>query len=411
MSSKTQTLKGKIRSLNQWFVNFFKTEFGTVLLIVLGWQIVMTAFGIMIDTSMDMFKNTAWGYDTGFLAHMNHWDAGWYQWVAGSFYDLTSSPASPAFYPLFPILAAGVHSIFFGTVTLLASGLIVNTIALWLGLTALVKIIRHFSTNKRLPWIGVALFLTSPAAFFLHMFYGEAVFIAFGFWAYLFALQKKWGWMSLLLTIALTARLPAVTFILLCGLEYLRSYKWSIPKALNKNILWFFLTPLGFVTYGLYLQIVRGDFLAMFHAYHATNDWTYYRFDPNIIHTIGKTAKETAKSFLSGSFDYLTIVNGVLPLIGLALLVLASLYAIFVIKGRGIPLGAFGFMSLIMFTINSNTVSTHRYLLPCIVLFIAGVVAYDRLKKWRFSLYPVIYIGLGLQMYLMTLFICGYFAG
>ena len=87
------------------------------------------------------------------------------------------------------------------------------------------------------------LVLSAPAAFFLHVFYGKALFLALSLWAYLFALKRNWIGVGILLALLTAARLPALLVIGLCGLEYLHSYSWNLKKAFNKNILWFLLAP------------------------------------------------------------------------------------------------------------------------------------------------------------------------
>src|SRR5690606_32700962 len=105
--------------------------------------------------------------------------------------------------------------------------------ALGFGIVALMRIVAHFKASRHQQFIAVAAFLCFPSAFFLHTFYTEALFIALAFWAYLFALQRKWWAMGILLAVLTASRLPSVLFVALCGLEYLRSYSWNIRQAFN----------------------------------------------------------------------------------------------------------------------------------------------------------------------------------
>ena len=383
---------------------FFKTDFGIALLITLAWQLILTAMGYIIDLST---VNS----NASLLGHTSRWDAGWYLNIINSAY-IDTSPAAPAFYPLYPVLVQFIHFLFFGSIGLLASSFILNTIAIWLAITALVKIIRIFVKSTNIPWLIVALLLASPAAFFMHMFYGEAVFLALGFWSYLFALQRKWKYTALLLMFALTARLPAVTFIALCGLEYLRAHRWNIKKAVfNKTTLWFLLVPIGLISYSLYLHFATGDFLAMSHAYTATDDWTYYKFTPNILSTLFDSASGLYHNYINNGIRAHDIVNLMLPLSSLAILLAASLYALFRIKGQGIPLGIFGIISFVMFTINGHIVSVHRYILPCIVIYIVAAVIIEKHKGAVALLYPVLYASVLIQALIMFFFIQHIFAG
>lgn len=386
-------------------MKFFKTDIGISLIVAVGWQLIMTVIGVIITVSL-----TSVPANEAVLGHTMHWDANWYQHIILTAYGSEANPASPAFYPLFPLLAGGLSWLTFGLIGPAAAGLLINTAALWLALLALLRILKHFSVNKSGQTIGLALFLAFPSAFFMHVFYSEAVFIAIGFWAYLFALQRRWWATGLLLAILTAARLPSLLFVALCGLEFLRAYKWNIKKALNLQALWFLLAPVGLLLYGLYLFIVRGDFLAMFHAYSLTNDWSYQVFSLNIIGTIGDTITSILNKLTGGEFFYIDFTNQLLPLLTLALLITCSIYVLIRLKKDGMPLGVFGILAAVLFTLNSNVVSVHRYILPCIVIFVAITLFVK--KGWRAIVLWLSIAGCtAIQLYLYTKFIIDAFAG
>lgn len=378
--------------------SFFRSDYGISLVIALSWQGVFTAVGAVL------------GGGSNILSHTVHWDAGWYLHIISSAYGSDGSPAAPVFYPLFPLLVGSLSFVTFGLIGNVPAALIINTAALWLALVALLRILQHFFVSRNARMAAMMLFLTFPSAFFMHAFYGEAVFIAIGFWAYLFALRQKWWAACILLAILTASRLPSLLFVALCGLEYLRAHDWSIKQAFTRNLAWFLLTPLGFLAYGTYLHFVRGDFLAMFHAYHATEDWTYQVFSPNIFLTLAGTVKSIGDALLSHQFTYEIFVNQLLPLLAVAGLAASSIYCIIRLRSKGIPLTVFGFLAIIMFTLNSNVVSVHRYVLPCIVLYVA-LALWWRPGKRQFIAYTFIFISLVLQLYLYVKFISGAFAG
>ena len=72
-------------------LTLFKNESIVTLCIAVIWQLVMTLIGWQIAP------------EQGFLGHMLHWDAGWYQNILTHAYGAEANPASPAFYPLFPL--------------------------------------------------------------------------------------------------------------------------------------------------------------------------------------------------------------------------------------------------------------------------------------------------------------------
>lgn len=384
---------------------FLKSDLGRTLLLAIMWQLVLTAFGILVEKSFSADMNTR----SALLGHTYHWDAGWYSKITRGGYSF--SPAAPVFYPLFPLAVRVVQILSFGQLGILASSLLLNTACTWIATYALVKI-SDFYVPKKYRWYTVALFLSSPAAFFMHLYYAEALFCAGAFLAILFALKRQWSWMGVVLAFLTAVRLPAILIVGLCGLEFFRAYEWKPQKILNKHLLWFFLAPLGFLLYGLYLKATNGDFLAMFHGYHATNDWVYHKFNPNIVTSLTEQLRQ-AKDIIFGarSFDALGFVNIILPLCGLGILLVTSAYSL--TKKKLIPLGFFGLASFVFFTLNSDIISVHRYLLPCLSIYIAAIYFinkyFGQFSTILFSI--IIYSGALLQSYLFILFVSGKFAG
>lgn len=367
------------------------------------WQIALSIIGIVFAYLYDRSSIA-----TAFTAHLNHWDAGWYLHIISHGYGLSGSPAAPAFYPLFPLLTGGLSWLTFGLIPPLIAGQIINTVGLWLLLLAFIKILRHFPVSRAGKVIALAALLAFPSAFFMHVFYSEAVFMAIGFWAYYFALNKSWARTGLLLALLTAARLPALLFVALCALEYLRAYQWSIKKAYNRNVLWFLLSPLGFVAYGTYLHVVRQDFFAMFHAYSATSDWTYQQFSPNIFATVFNAVQQ----IISSGLTYGAFINQLLPLLALACIVIASTYSLWALKKDGIPLAVFGLLASVLFTLNNNVVSAHRYALPVVTIYVAlGIFSTRHPKRSMLLIWLLIAASSLVQLYLYWKFTHGIFAG
>lgn len=380
--------------------NFLKTDLGIALIITVVWKIVMLLIGFSIDSSMHGATNI--------ISHTAGWDSGWYMTVIKDHY--LTNVASAAFYPLFPLLVSAVHFLSFNTIDILAAGQIVNTISVWFVIAALLTLGRNFFGDKNRFWL-VALVLCAPAAFFMHVFYSEALFIALSFWAYIFALRRNWLYMGILLAVLTSVRLPSILIIGLCGLEFMRAYDWDINKIFNKKIFYFLLAPIGFIAYGLYLLKTQGDFWAMFHTYQASTDWTYQVFDINIVKTIFKVTYQIFRACLGlRPFNNDVLINHVLPIAGLLILGISSLYLIIKQKGKSIPLGIFGLASIIMFTLNSNVVSAHRYVLPCLTIYIA-LIYMTRGKYKQAILTCLCLAGAIIQFFLFYLFISNVFAG
>lgn len=367
-------------AITRWLRRYLSSDAAIAFCFAVLWQALMTLLGVILSPDR-----------SGFLDHMIQWDAHWYLNILNERYQI--NPASAAFYPLFPLIVGMLSTISFQRISYSYLGLSVNTVSLALAIAALLAISRMFEIRS-FRYVTIASFLAAPAAVFMHLFYTEAVFAALGFWAYAFAIQRRWLLASVTLAFLTATRLPSVLFVGLCGLEYLRAYDWNIRRAINHNFTYFLLAPLGFVLYGLYLFAVRGNFFAMFSAYKLTRAWAYLSFEPNFIYSIFKSARETGRAIIGKrEFDNDIIVNYAIPLFCIAILLGGSVYLLCIYRGKGIPLGIFGLCSIVFFTVNNSLLAVHRYLLPCLGIYIALALIYANYRRKR-----VLVISLGLAM-------------
>jgi hypothetical protein len=345
------------------------------------------------------------------LSHTFRWDSIHYYGILHGGYTNPNTPWLPVFYPFFPLCVGLVQAITFGKLGFVAAGFLVNFIASWLAATSLLKTVRYFVTSTWAPWLAVIAFLSAPTAYFLHGFYTEAVFCALGFWAYLFALRRQWTWMGLCLIPLTATRLPALLFVGLCALEFFRAQDWKPRRLLNWNLLWFPAAFIGFGAYSLYLRIATGDALKMFHAYTTSNSWPYHIFDPDIPRTIVRQFEISVTAGVSAPPNNWDLVSHIIPMIALAVLMLSLGYVLHKHRGAGIPLAAFGLLSIVMFTLNSNVVAVHRYALPCVFVYIAMATAAEHSTRLKHLMYGVILAHTVLMSFLYSLFIAGNWAG
>jgi hypothetical protein len=215
--------------------------------------------------------------------------------------------------------------------------------------------------------------------------------------------------MAFLLVLATACRLPGILVIGLCGLEFLRVHKWSLMTSIaNKQLLWFAITPLGLFLYALYLQLTRGDFLAMIHSERL---WSYHQFNVNIFDTIYRSAHVIAHNLIhANEIGYVLVISQILPLLSIGVLCVASLYML--LKKINIPLGVYGLVAAVFFTLNNNVVSVHRYTLSVLTIYVALLCLYSSKRKVAKPLFiGCLYISVLLQSLLLFLFSNNYFAG
>ncbi|UUV29545.1 hypothetical protein NQK81_32955 [Amycolatopsis roodepoortensis] len=389
-------------------------DYGKVLLVVLAWNVALTAvawlFGPSTPSSEGIPK-TGIGSTWSLLSHTYRWDAGNYGEIAEHAYTGSYVPVR-AFYPVFPICVWLVKTLSFGTLGLLTAGFIVNLIATWLAGVALLKIARFFLNSPRSHWLVVAAFLTAPAAFFLHSFYSEAVFCALGFWAYLFALRRQWLWMGLCLIPLTASRITAAVFVGLCFLEFWRSADWKPRGLLSWPILWFPAAYLGLAAHMLYMKIETGSAMSSFTALKSASTWSYHKFNPNIVETTYTELKITFRALVGVKpMDAWTLLSHALPMLGLLLLLAASVYFFVALRSKGLPLALFGIASFVMLTLNSNVVSVHRYLLPCLVMYLALVLLAERRPNLRGVVYATMYLNSLICGAIFLRFVAGHWSG
>jgi hypothetical protein len=381
---------------------------------IIAFHVVLTAVAILFQSSYPIhvgYPVDTLGKEPTLLSHTFRWDSPYYNGILNGQYSDPDALGTPAFYPLFPLTVGLVQMLTFNSITFLWAGLLVNIIASWLAATALLKIARLFVTSTWAPWLAVVAFLTAPTAYFMHGFYTESVFCALGFWAYLFALRRDWTWMGVCLIPLTETRITALLFIGLCLLEFCRAHDWKIRGILNWNLLWFPVSFVGFEAFSLYLKVVKGDALAMFHAYALAKSWPYHVFNPDFPGTLGKEVDASVTALVTSAPDSWDVVSHILPMVALLVLLIASGYVYYVYRGEGVPLAGFGIASIVMFTLNSNVVSVHRYALPCAVIYIAMATAAERSTRLKPVIYGMILSHTLLMAFLYSLFIAGSWSG
>jgi Mannosyltransferase (PIG-V) len=178
------------------------------------------------------------------------WDSVWYLSVAHSGYG--ADPATPAFFPLYPLLLRA-----------LGSG-IVSGIALSLACFAVASLLLHRLTAIELGTaaagpavMALALF---PGSLYFSMVYSEALFLALSVGAIYAARTGRWAWAGALGALAAATRSAGI--VLLVPLALL----WWAHSRRARDGLWLALVPAGVAAFCGALALAGHDALAPFHA-------------------------------------------------------------------------------------------------------------------------------------------------
>lgn len=371
---------------------------------VVAWHVVLSVIAYLFQGSQHL--NYAYPPDISPdptpLSHMYRFDGLYYVDIVANGYDLRNKPWLAAFYPMFPMATWVVHKITFAQLGILGAGLVVNVLASWPAVVALLRITRHFVADKALHWLAPALLLSAPSAYFLHVMYSEALFCAIAFWAYLFALRRQWVPMGLLLMPLTASRITAALFVGLCLLEFLRSRDWR--RVWSWHLLWFPAAFTGLGGYWLFLWRTAGNPFANFAGHRM---WPYQVFDPNIFATWGREIAAATRAVRYGPIHAVHLVDHVLPLIALTVVLAVSVYVVVELRGEGVPLAVFGLAAVVMLSLNSNLVSVHRYVLPLVVVYVGLTVLFDRRRAARPVVYGLLFTHTLVFGFLYAMFISG----
>ena len=141
------------------------------------------------------------------------WDSNWYLRIAESGYDWPS--ATPAFYPLYPLLVGGLGRVLGGEYLL--AGLLVSLAACAGAFVLLHQLVeaRLGRGDARRTVLYLALF---PTSLFLGAVYGESLFLLLAVAVFVLAERGRLGWASVITGLALLTRAQGVALLPVLGL-------------------------------------------------------------------------------------------------------------------------------------------------------------------------------------------------
>ena len=317
----------------------------------------------------------------------NRWDAPHYLDIADWGYMAIDPGVSPTFsqrydldlfivfYPLFPWLVAGASLVIPSTHT---AGLVVAGAASLVVAPLLFRLVRRefgAAVGMRAAWF----LLIFPTAYFLHLAYTEALFLALVLGSFLAAGDRRW-WLAGLL--GGLAALTRVNGLVLIGVLLVEAWlEWRGERRLNLGWLWIGLVPVGFGIYLAVNQLVYGDPLAF--VVILDDHWFKHPAPPWAgIRQVWEWAT---------NFDDLNraVWNGWAELIFIVLGAIASIWSL--IRFRA-PWTVWMVGNWLLFTSTSFVLSVPRYSLTLFPAFVA--LALFSPRKWQLVVISLISGGL-----------------
>jgi hypothetical protein len=349
------------------------SDWAKVGMVFIGWRLIVSGLFALSVIRVHQIANPGFNPPVNATLPLQgtvKWDGYHYLYLVANGWSHTKN-AFFAFYPLFPLLVRWTGKLLhIGPVP---AAVLINFIASYFACYFLYKLARDFFTDRSHALRAMLLFMFFPMAYFLFAFYTEAVFCALGFGAFYFARKRLWAASCFLLALVSAVRLPGLMFVLAVFVEYLSSKQWSIKK-IDKNILWFLISPLGFLSYMFFSWKVVGDPFMFKNAYNY--GWGYQKLNLNFIHTIFGAAHGALMGFVHRSPGSLEgAVN-----IGYEAFSWFAVLALVISRWQRLPISyiVLCLSSLILYILNSNTVSVNRYVFT---LFPIYLVMYSWVKN------------------------------
>lgn len=210
-----------------------------------------------------------------FIDVMARWDSGFYLNIVRDGYDYTPGQQSTvAFFPVYPILV-NFAAPFFGNNSVLA-GVIVSHLCL-LGALIFLYLFTEVEFGSATAQRTVYYIAAFPTALFFSAIYTESTFLFFSLATVYFARRRSWALAGMMGMITSASRIVGVVIWALVLFEWLRSHDWALSRIHKRetwqnlrsglrtdwgNLLWTCLTPVGLLSYMLYLKRNFGDPIA-----------------------------------------------------------------------------------------------------------------------------------------------------
>lgn len=319
-----------------------------------------------------------------FFKSFANWDGGHFLGIAEHGY---SEKFQYAFFPLYPLAIKLLNQI---TGNYLLAALLISTVASFLGIQLLYKLValdfdkQSLPTGKKVAEKVVLAILFFPASFFFLTAYSEGLFFFLVVAAFYCFRKRKIFWATVFALFASATRLAGLALVLGLLAEVL------VTTGFNRKNIILLLSPLGFLVYCWYLYTQTGD---PFYFITAERHWQRVLSIPGL--GFWETIRNlTTPNFISQYPYFLTDL-------------------IFAVFGVGMVFRSFRFLpksfaiyslisvSLPMFTPLLS--SMPRFLLPIFPIFILIALVRNKYAIFVYQLVSVMLLGL-----FVTLFINGY---
>jgi len=381
---------------------FRGTEHGRICLLFLCWLLFLLLFSFFFLALHHQPGEVPEVRARTFFQRFFYWDGNWFTDIARYGYRGLSIARewdveyiSTPFFPLYPLLVRAFSYLLPGNYG--AAALAVSWISTLLALLYLYSLSKLYQ-DRESSYRSCLFLLVFPTAVFLAAGYSEALFLLCAVAAFYHARRSSWLLAGIWGFLACLTRPVGLAVALAIALEAMRQSEWKLSRLRLRQAA-VLLSPLGLLSYLLYLQVEFGDMFILFKAerlgwHRGFNPWGFFQALRNVF---------GANDFFTEQFaQYLYLVL-------FALLFLVLVVAVF--RRFGLPLGAYSAVCYLL-PLMSSPASTPLLSLNRLVLIIFP--AFMVLGAWgrnrNLERICVFASTLGLAFFTAQ-FISGYWAG
>lgn len=235
-----------------------KKHVKTIILLFIISRLILTTVGVLaFEYGPPLCENRMHGNSGNRLVDVwVRWDAGWYSSIVRGGYSTRDfglgAQRNYAFFPSYPFLVRLLSHL---TGDVMATGVLISNIAFLIGLVYLYKLVL-IDYDRDISLTAVVYAIVFPTTLFFSAFLTESLFFMLVVSSFYYSRRKQWLRVGVLGFLASFTRSLGVFLFIPMLYEYLRQ------KKVDKNILFLFLIPLGFLFFMFYLNYLTGDYLA-----------------------------------------------------------------------------------------------------------------------------------------------------
>jgi hypothetical protein len=186
-------------------------------------------------------------------------DARWYLDIAENGYERASfntrTAHNWAFFPLYPVIVRLAANI---TKELALTGMVLSNVFFFAALVILHKTTLEFGFDKSVANRSIFYLAAFPTSYFYSVPMTESLFLLLTVIAFYAAKRNQWFGAGLAAGLASATRFAGIVLLPSLALGY---WEWR-RSGLQRNILSFFLMPVGLLTFMVFLHSVTGDYFA-----------------------------------------------------------------------------------------------------------------------------------------------------